>query len=49
MMYRVSGTFRAADPTLEKRMIRVNPMRSGADTIIRILKSAIEDVKKEIK
>ncbi|MDZ4906937.1 aminotransferase class V-fold PLP-dependent enzyme, partial [Clostridium perfringens] len=29
MMYRVSGTFRAADPTLEKRMIRVNPMRRG--------------------
>ena len=45
MMYRVSGTFRAADPTLEKRMIRINPMRSGADTIIRILKSAIEEVK----
>lgn len=49
MMYRVSGTFREADPTLEKRMIRVNPMRSGADTIIRILKSAIDDVKREAK
>ncbi|MCI6690984.1 MULTISPECIES: aminotransferase class V-fold PLP-dependent enzyme [unclassified Clostridium] len=48
MMYRVSGTFRAADPTLEKRMIRINPMRSGADTIIRILKSAIEEVR-EVK
>lgn len=46
MMYRVSGTFRAADPTLEKRMIRINPMRSGADTIIRILKSSIEEVRK---
>ena len=45
MMYRVSGTFRAADPTLEKRMIRINPMRSGAETIIRILKTAIEEVK----
>lgn len=45
MMYRVSGTFRAADPTLEKRMIRINPMRSGGDTIIRILKSAIDEVK----
>lgn len=45
MMYRVSGTFRAADPTLEKRMIRVNPMRSGADTIIRILKKSIQEVK----
>ncbi|MBQ6820264.1 MAG: aminotransferase class V-fold PLP-dependent enzyme [Clostridium sp.] len=45
MMYRVSGTFRSADPTLEKRMIRINPMRSGADTIIRILNSAIKEVK----
>ncbi|MCF0149345.1 MAG: aminotransferase class V-fold PLP-dependent enzyme [Clostridium sp.] len=46
MMYRISGTFRAADETLEKRMIRINPMRSGADTIIRILKSSIEEVRK---
>ena len=45
MMYRVSGTFRAADSTLEKRMIRINPMRSGADTIIRILKTAIDELK----
>lgn len=42
MFYRVSGTFRAADSTLEKRMIRINPMRSGADTVIRILKETIE-------
>ena len=41
MFYRISGTFRAADPSLEKRMIRINPMRSGADTIIRILKEAM--------
>lgn len=41
MFYRISGTFRAADPTAEKRMIRINPMRSGADTIIRILNKAI--------
>lgn len=45
MMYRISATFREADPLLEKRMIRINPMRSGADTIIRILKSAIDEVK----
>lgn len=43
MFYRVSGTFIAADPTLSDRMIRINPMRSGADTIIRILRQAIED------
>ena len=42
MVYRVSGTFRAADPTLEERMIRINPMRSGANTIIRIVREAIE-------
>jgi cystathionine beta-lyase/cystathionine gamma-synthase len=42
MFYRVSGTFRAADKSLEERMIRINPMRSGADTVIRILKEAIE-------
>lgn len=42
MIYRVSGTFRAQDPTLEKRMIRINPMRSGPDTVIRILNEAIQ-------
>jgi cystathionine beta-lyase/cystathionine gamma-synthase len=42
MVYRVSGTFRDSDPTLEERMIRINPMRSGADTIIRIVREAIE-------
>ncbi|GAA0732741.1 PLP-dependent transferase [Clostridium oceanicum] len=47
MVYRVSGTFRAADSSLEKRMIRINPMRSGADTVIRILKESIEKVSKD--
>lgn len=42
MIYRISGTFRKADPTLEKRMIRINPMRSGADTVIRILKESVK-------
>jgi hypothetical protein len=41
MIYRISGTFRAEDSSFEKRMIRINPMRCGADTIIRILKEAI--------
>lgn len=45
MFYRVSGTFRASDPTIDDRMIRINPNRSGADTIIRILKESIERVK----
>lgn len=42
MFYRVSGTFRNYDPTFAKRMIRINPMRSGADTVIKILKTSIE-------
>ena len=44
MFYRISGTFRAADAALERRMIRINPMRGGADTVIRILKESIERV-----
>lgn len=42
MFYRVSGTFRKEDPTREQRMIRINPNRTGPDTIIEILKSALE-------
>ena len=41
MFYKVSGTFSAADPALAERMIRINPMRGGADTIIRILRTAM--------
>lgn len=43
MFYRVSGTFRKADPSLEERMIRINPMRAGADTILRILREAVKE------
>ncbi|MBF4695211.1 aminotransferase class V-fold PLP-dependent enzyme [Fusibacter ferrireducens] len=44
--YRVSATFRNADPALENSMIRINPMRSGADTVINVLKRAIEQAEK---
>ena len=44
MFYRISGTFRAYDKELEQRMIRINPMRAGDDTVIRILKQAVERV-----
>ena len=44
LFYRVSGTFRASDPTIDDRMIRINPNRAGADTIIRILKESIKKV-----
>lgn len=45
MFYRVSHTFRQDNPELSKYVIRINPMRSGPDTIIRILKEAIREVK----
>ncbi|MBU5438022.1 aminotransferase class V-fold PLP-dependent enzyme [Tissierella sp. MSJ-40] len=46
MFYRVSGTFLESNPDLENFMIRINPMRSGADTIMRILKEAINRTQK---
>ncbi|WP_337018904.1 aminotransferase class V-fold PLP-dependent enzyme [Oceanobacillus massiliensis] len=42
MFYRVSGTFLKSDPTLSSKMIRINPLRSGPNTILRILKTAIQ-------
>lgn len=45
LFYRVSGTFRATDSTLEKRMIRINPNRAGVETIVRILKESYKMVK----
>ncbi|MGL4567091.1 MAG: aminotransferase class V-fold PLP-dependent enzyme, partial [Fusobacteriaceae bacterium] len=47
LFYRVSGTFRATDPTLEKRTIRINPNRSGAETVIRILRESYKLAKEE--
>lgn len=44
LFYRVSGTFRLSNPTLEKRMIRINPNRSGAQTVLRILRESCEEV-----
>jgi hypothetical protein len=42
MFYRVSGTFLKTNEKLGDYMIRINPMRSGANTIIRILKETID-------
>lgn len=42
MFYRISATFRAQDPTWQRRMIRINVMRAGADTVIRILSEALD-------
>lgn len=46
LIYRVSGTFRAADPSAEEKMIRINPNRAGATTILTILQAAMNQVKK---
>ena len=43
LFYRASGTFRAADPGCVKRMIRINPMRSGPQTVLRILNQAVKE------
>ncbi len=47
MFYRVSGTFLKSNPELADFMIRINPMRAGADTVIRVLKEAVEKVVEE--
>jgi hypothetical protein len=43
LFYRVSGTFLKSDPSLASRMIRINPMRAGADTVLGILRRALEE------
>ena len=42
LFYRVSGTFLKMDPTYGDRMIRINPNRAGADTVIRVLKESLK-------
>ncbi len=42
MFYRASGTFIKDNPEIKDFMIRVNPMRAGSETVLRILKEAIE-------
>ncbi|UZQ83222.1 aminotransferase class V-fold PLP-dependent enzyme [Thermoanaerobacter sp. RKWS2] len=42
MFYRVSGTFIENNPDMKNYVIRINPMRAGADTVIRILKEAVK-------
>jgi selenocysteine lyase/cysteine desulfurase len=43
LFYRVSGTFRKIDSNAINNTIRINPNRAGAQTIIRILKEAINN------
>lgn len=46
MFYRISGTFRQQNPESEKYLVRINPMRAGADTVIRIIKETISSLKR---
>lgn len=46
LFYRISGTFRSQDATLEKRMIRINPLRAGSETVLQILRAALDERKK---
>lgn len=48
MFYRLSGTFREANPDSEKSMIRINPMRAGDETILRILEQSIVASSKKV-
>ena len=43
LFYRVSGTFIKSDPSLAGRMIRINPMRAGPDTILSILRRSLNE------
>ena len=44
MFYRVSSSFIRDNPEIDKYAIRINPMRAGAETVIRILKEAVSQV-----
>jgi len=43
LFYRASGTFLADAPELAAHLIRINPMRAGADLILTILRNALRD------
>lgn len=45
LFYRVSQTFLASDPGIKQRMIRINPMRAGSETVLYILNESILRVK----
>jgi len=47
MFYRVSETFLRSDPGLADYIVRINPMRAGADTVLRILKASVHKALEE--
>lgn len=44
LFYRISNTFLRENPSLKDYMIRINPNRASANTIINILKNSMENV-----
>ena len=42
LFYRLSGTFREVRPELAQAAIRINPNRSGEETVLRILHESIK-------
>jgi cystathionine beta-lyase/cystathionine gamma-synthase len=44
MIYRVSGSFVESKPELKLHGVRINPMKSSANTVIRILHQVIEEI-----
>ncbi len=47
MFYRASGTFLADRPDLAPFLIRINPMRAGAGTVLRVLRLSVEAAMKQ--
>lgn len=45
LFYKVSGTFLKNDPSLIDTMIRINPNRASANTVLRVLKESIKKAK----
>lgn len=43
LFYRASGTYLKKDPSLEKRMLRINPNRASAETVYRVLRECLQE------
>ncbi len=46
MIYQVSGSFLESRPELKEYGLRINPMKASADTVIRILKTVLEEARR---
>jgi Cys-tRNA synthase (O-phospho-L-seryl-tRNA:Cys-tRNA synthase) len=49
MIYRLSRTMIEADPSMGDRFLRVNPFRSGPDTVMRILLMSVAEARKRAR